>query len=196
MLVGFGFKANSGKGTCADLLVKHYEFKPVSFADAIKRASMKMFGFTEEQTFTQEGKKTVDPFWGITPVQAFQWVGTECFRETFGDLMVDAGIWSEEGAQDFWIKALQKRLESRLLTENFVLEDVRFPNEAKWIKNMGGVLIRVDRKDQNELDIGRDREHLSETSLEGYEGWDFVIHNDSTIENMKKQLTKIMANET
>ena len=58
-----------------------------------------------------------------------------------------------------------------------IIPDVRFPNEAGFIKAMSGYLVRVDRPGYVAPD--RDAQHPSETALDGYAGWDMVISADS-----------------
>lgn len=49
MIVGISGLANSGKDSTGDLLVKHFGFAKVAFADPIKRAAMDWWEFTEHQ---------------------------------------------------------------------------------------------------------------------------------------------------
>lgn len=61
---------------------------------------------------------------------------------------------------------------------NWIITDVRFKNEAKAIKDRGGVLIKVTRKKVPQL------KHESEVALDSYEGFDYVFDNDGTIEEL------------
>ncbi len=56
---------------------------------------------------------------------------------------------------------------------NWIITDVRFENEAESVRQRGGILIRINRK--SAADTGT---HPSETELDGYQGWDWVIYND------------------
>lgn len=56
---------------------------------------------------------------------------------------------------------------------NWIITDVRFPNEAKVIKDKGGIVIRVNREC-----IGSTDNHLSETALDDYKDFDYVIANN------------------
>jgi len=61
-----------------------------------------------------------------------------------------------------------------------VITDVRFQNEIAFIKQMGGVCVRVDRRDADGtqlIDGGRPANHPSEVELETFTGWDYVIEN-------------------
>jgi hypothetical protein len=68
---------------------------------------------------------------------------------------------------------------------NWVITDVRFPNEAEAIKKRGGKVISVVRP--GHMDTGN---HPSETALDGY-NFDYVMYNDGSLESLKN-LTKLI----
>jgi len=83
-----------------------------------------------------------------------QVLGTDAVRAFFGE--------------DTWIKLLMKEaLARRLYTDsegwqNVVITDVRFSNEAKWVKEQGGVIWRINRPGHtNEVGTA----HSSEKSI-------------------------------
>ena len=49
MIIGICGRAGAGKDTLADLLVQHYKFVKVSFADPLKRICAEVFDFTYDQ---------------------------------------------------------------------------------------------------------------------------------------------------
>ena len=72
---------------------------------------------------------------------------------------------------------------------NWIITDVRFPNEAKAIKDKGGIVIRVNRTyytEDKKYIIGYDpfETHPSETALDDYDGFDYVIENDGTVQDL------------
>lgn len=89
---------------------------------------------------------------------------------------------------------------------NWIITDVRFPNEARAIRVKGGILIKVNRDRIKILDnmyIHREEynklhniiEHESETALDNYENWDYVINNNDSIEGLIEQVKQIMIKE-
>jgi len=101
---------------------------------------------------------------------------------------------------------------------NWIITDCRFPNEAQAIKDRGGILIRVDRNvelryselwkqfhEQDKYDewdeylksINQLEKvyHPSETALDDYKDWDYVINNNGTLENLLTKIQKIYKNE-
>lgn len=68
----------------------------------------------------------------------------------------------------------------------WIITDVRFMNEVERIKENGGILIRVEREDSIKS------EHISETELLDYNGWDYKISNNSSIEDLISQVEKVL----
>lgn len=161
MIIGFHGPAGAGKDTAADFLIRVYRFRRVAFADKLKIACKTIFGLSDSQVFGGE-KDLIDRYWGMTPREILQRVGTECFRQTF-----DA---------DIWVRAALRDLEAG---RSYVVTDVRFPNEAQAIKDLGGRIIQITRNGA----VGQGMTHASETALKS---WDFdgTIENDGTIEQL------------
>jgi hypothetical protein len=44
--------------------------------------------------------------------------------------------------QDFWVRHMSARMR-HANKDKVVISDVRFPNEADWVRDNGGVLIRI-----------------------------------------------------
>lgn len=161
MIIGLGYKKGSGKDTVADFLVRNHGFTKLSFADPLKAAAREIFGFDQEQLYGSK-KEELDPFWKDTPRNVLQKVGTDCLRKGYRD--------------DIWIKALLRKIEPG---KDYVIPDVRFPNEAHAVKNAGGHLWRIDRATGPAVDT-----HESETAMDSFEGWGRTIYNHGTISDM------------
>lgn len=86
---------------------------------------------------------------------------------------------------------------------NWIITDVRFPNEANAIKERGGIIIRVNRNEGckpcsmiplykcNECEYSTQSKHPSETALDNYT-FDEVIDNNGTIEELIVKLKEIL----
>jgi hypothetical protein len=63
--------------------------------------------------------------------------------------------------------------------ENYIIDDVRFKNEADIIKEKGGILIRLegDPKGIRAKDL-RDPNHISEIALDDYDKFDIKYNSD------------------
>ena len=141
MIIGVCGLIGGGKGTVGDILVQNHGFKKISFADKLKDAVALMFdwdrdlveGITYESRQWREKK---DDFWSketgreITPRLVLQEFGTECMRKGFFD-----GIWV----------SMVKNEILKNPNQNYVVPDVRFPNEGIMLNSLGGHVWRVRR---------------------------------------------------
>lgn len=93
-----------------------------------------------------------------------QYLGTEIIRRLDNDWHVNM------------IEAMIKP------NENYVIDDVRYPNEKKMIDRLGGHCWYIIR-----LKIDNISNHSSETSLTFHHCWDKIIFNLSDAETLKNQ---------
>lgn len=181
MLIGLVARKQSGKSTFADYLVKEYSFINQAFADPIKDACKIIFDFSDEQT---EGvlKEVMDKRWGITPRQAFQIIGTDVFRQHLPKTV--PGL--KEIGDQFWIERF-KIWYRKNMDKNVIVSDVRFPNEAQLIRDMGGVIVKIQRSGVKNGDT-----HISETLIDNIEE-DSMIRNDFSLETYYQHIDELMS---
>jgi transcriptional regulator with XRE-family HTH domain len=79
---------------------------------------------------------------------------------------------------NYWVRKLADNIEKEK-PQIALLSDMRFPNEFKYVKDHNGFTVRVER------DGLPPSTHASETALEGETDWDYVMLNDSTLEDFK-----------
>jgi hypothetical protein len=141
MIIGIAGRARSGKDTCAEYLVENHGFTNYKFAGPIKEACQEIFLWGCRHT-DGELKEVVDPFWGISPREAMRFIGLELFRQALPNL--SAGF-KRETEDSIWVKRFKKWYEdkTKVRTYDVVISDVRFPNEAEIIQDMGGKVIRL-----------------------------------------------------
>ena len=190
MIIGICGLIGSGKDTIADYLVTEHNFVKISFADKLKDAVSEMFDWNREllDGKTDESRawrEQTDAFWSkelgkeITPRYVLQVFGTECMRGGFYD-----GIWVS--------LAKKKILDNPNI--NWVISDVRFENEAKMIKEIGGQVWWVKRGQlpmwfRMYQDIGQTPKdiHPSEWAWANV-NFDTELSNNSTIAQLKNQV--------
>lgn len=209
MIVGFCGLIGSGKDTAADYLVNYHGFRRDSFANSLKDALSNIFGWDRtllegKTKESREWRNQVDEWWAerlgipeLTPRLMLQLWGTEVCRKSFHD--------------DIWIVSLENKL--RKTKDDVVISDVRFPNEMKAIHDSGGIVIRIKRGDDPEwfdaaesvnrgpianptwslskIKLQNLKVHSSESSWVGG-NIDYVIDNDSTIDNLFSKLELII----
>ena len=192
LIIGFGVKRYSGKDTACDELVHRHGAVKVSFALALKRVTAVAFGWTEEQVLDDVRKSVVDPYWGISPSQALQVLGTELFRTGMTNAALDGKLPEAFADTSFWIRRLGKELAAMATgavaegagSAVIVISDVRFPDEADFIiDTLGGFVVRVDRDEELRIATAaergdtRDPNHDSEIALDRYTRWSGEIDN-------------------
>jgi hypothetical protein len=155
-----------GKTTAANLLIEH------EFAAPLKRAVWNLLNDLGLNGFryVYTDKEVIIPEIGVSARHMMQTLGTEWGRACIHP--------------DFWV--MIARAETQRIIANggsVVIDDVRFPNEAAMIHDLGGELWEIDRPG-----ITYDGGHSSEGGLE-YITPDRVIINDGTIAALKDLLT-------
>ena len=70
---------------------------------------------------------------------------------------------------------------------NWIITDVRFPNEFDAIKAKGGLMVRVNRPGYDTSMVA----HPSETALDGHD-FDVVIENNGDLDDLKQKVLKML----
>lgn len=78
---------------------------------------------------------------------------------------------------DTWINSLYWKLQDRK-PSIAVITDCRFPNEAAFVKALGGTMVKIVRLNADDSVFqapDRNPLHPSESALNDYQGWDHVL---------------------
>ncbi len=135
--------------------------------------------------------------------EMLQRVGTEAMRNQihenvwvnalFADYKTTGWI-DSEGRKFHSIESFDSKNNLIPLFPKWIITDTRFPNEARAIKEHGGIIIRTRRTQFLKAGTVATHEHPSETSLDNYQ-FDHVIDNDGTIEELIQKVHKILTKE-
>ena len=158
-IIGFTGLSRSGKDTAA----AYVGWPRVAFADELKWAVCDLWGslgVREREYYDEHPEERTR----VIPHLGMHWV----------DLLIAYGNAMRAIEPDIWIRLAQP------LPAPCVVSDVRFPNEARWIREQGGVIVRVERD-------GAVR-HGSDGLIAGA---DFVIRNDGTLKDLKKKVAAV-----
>jgi hypothetical protein len=187
VLIGIAGLKTSGKSTCANYLVeKGYLEK--SFADPLKKACIELFLLSDSQVYgTITQKETPDQRWyNCTPRQMLQFVGTDLLRDNLDKIMPGLGKDIFTHHFGIWYKDLMDKNPDAQV----VISDVRFQNEVDYIHQLGGYVIMLNRDTVNLTSTGD--LHASELSVSQITGIDFTIKNNSSLEELYRNLDFII----
>lgn len=197
-LIGICGPAGSGKDTLANGIAAMDVYFVYHFADPIKAALNAMFGWGPAHWENRGWKEEPIPWLerelaaighesekcSPSPRYLAQTLGTEWGRET-----VDQNIWLKIADQKFKRINTSARMEGgRIMGLGMIVADVRFNNEAKWIKDSGGLMLEVVRPGQ---DFISEDSHASEAGVDPAL-IDAVITNDGPPSVMIMQARKIL----
>jgi len=161
-IVGISGKRGSGKTLLGGILGYH-GFKRVSLAGALKDDAMRLFNIGNEHVNGDLKEVPLEKLGGHTPRKMLIDFGLFCRR------------YSSDGA--FFINRLFNTKIAQMREDDFVvIDDIRFINEAKFVKQHDGKLIRLERAP--ELNIYKsDMNDPSETELDDYD-FDLVLSKE------------------
>jgi len=180
-IIGICGPKGSGKSTLSDYLCQHHEFIEYAFAKPLKQGIQCMFGLTDDQLYDPDKKEEIDPVWGVTPRQLFQVIGTELLRKQLPELLP-----TFHSGDGLWIQMFHKFMKLHS-SKRVVVSDVRFQKEAMAIRNLGGLLVYVERP-------GLQLEHDQHTSEQEWRRitYDVRVKNDGSIQELGQQTVTIL----
>ena len=197
MIIGLIGLINSGKGTVGSMLIEQ-GFQHESFANSLKDATASIFNWDRamlegDTSASRAQRETVDEWWNkrlkipdFTPRVALQILGTDILRNHFH--------------ADIWVLSMEARIKDA--KQNVVITDVRFPNEVRIIRELGGKIVRIKRGDDPEwfslaasdhesMPVIYPNVHASEYSWAGTTP-DYLIDNKGTIEDLRKIVNDLL----
>lgn len=165
-LIGIAGRAGSGKDTAGSHLVEQHGFQQYAFADPIRAMLGALGAFPAADLINRDTKEVVIDWLGKSPRQMAQTLGTEWGRELVHPQL--------------WILMAQRRWDAaKFAGHSLVVTDVRFANEADWIRGQGGQVIGLDRPGI-EVVSAHASEQFGLSSLA-----DLVICNNDTIDMLE-----------
>src|SRR5690606_8444856 len=127
ILIGLSGKIGSGKTTLAKYLCEQLGYEKKSFATKLREVAGLIGGFDPLESHTVQEKEMMVPGWNLNRGRMLQLVGTDMVR-TFND--------------EAWIYALLNDYHENM--DAWIIDDVRFKNEARAIKRLGGIVVRLE----------------------------------------------------
>lgn len=197
MIIGLSGYAGSGKDTVGAMLVEHYGYKRLSFAQALKDVledvnprvgAIDRLATKTENTTPKMTCRPLRVSWEHAKKEPevrrlLQALGVACRTHIGPDVWVDAVMRQYDALQS----KPHPTLKGFCSIVPVVITDVRFPNEAEAIVNRGGQVWRVMR-----LDHGPVNGHESETALDDWP-FDRKVWNTSDLHSLRRTVEKMMA---
>lgn len=175
MIIGLSGYGGAGKDSVADVLVEEFGFKRYAWADTLRLAAAALNPIVDwsdgnggeiryNDVIEQVGYNKAKFQYPEVRV-LLQRLGTEVGRQLIGD--------------NVWVDATFRRIDRECLpTDDIVITDTRFKNEAAIIAERGGYVVRVNRPG-----VGPAGDHPSEVDLDDY-NFDAVIENNGTLDDL------------
>ena len=176
-LIGLTGRARAGKDTVGEILAREAGYATMSFAAPIKEACKVAFALSDEQLFGNEKEAPIKHLGGKSPRQIMQLFGTDFARDMICD--------------DIWLQVAERRMISvkhqvtstsplaGFIPAGIVFTDVRFDNEAQWVRDQGGEVWQIERKDIDPVS-----EHVSEAGVPE-DLVDLIILNNGTLGDLR-----------
>lgn len=193
-----------------------HNYRQLAFADKLKDIVCLMIGCTRADLEDREFKEkplgrewdcmeTTSSYGGpaeIRPMGSMEWthsdrrrttprlllqlMGTECGRQT-----LHPNIWINALFADYGIESELVDGKPEVIYQSWIITDVRFPDEVKAIEDRGGIVIRLQRPNDQ---TGLTNVHESETALDNH-AFEHVIQNDGSIEELVEKVKEILDGE-
>lgn len=171
LVIGLSGVAGSGKSTAARILSREFRFarKPIAYP---LKAMVAALGVDREilEGSREDKEKALYVLGGKSARYALQRLG-------------DWG-W-EQMSPNFWLDIWSRNVE-RLDGVNIVADDIRYPNEAQAIRDLGGIIIRLWRTGAGDrINPGHSSEQMD------FEP-DVLIENDGNEEDLEAALRRVI----
>jgi dephospho-CoA kinase len=170
-------KMRSGKDLCGSHLYINYGFDRVAFGDALKKNAHATYPWVSE--FSK-------------PRALYQQFG-QLMREIEPDIWIKHAEQAVKGAIDFRVNTGAEKV-------GVVITDLRQPNEYEWARANGFTIIRVTAPDEDRIARAKiagddfneaDLAHETESHIDGFTV-DYEIHNDGSLDDLKRKVDEIM----
>lgn len=175
LLIGLTGPARTGKSTTAHHLTLEHGFECFAFADPLREGLAAIFQLSPED-FEGESKEQPISWLGRSPRQLMQLLGTE-----WGRHMISANLWVDLAEQH-----LNAIANASFPSPSFVISDVRFENEADFIRKRGGMIVHLQRFAAPKVNA-----HVSEAGVSLHKD-DLVLVNDGDLPSLYSQIEGLL----
>jgi hypothetical protein len=181
-LIGICGYARHGKDVVAGILKQNYGYERIALADTLREAALAIDPYVQMYNgschcnqYVRLSEAVSEYGWDQVKAEVdgrrlLQRLGTEMGRNMFGE--------------EFWV---DQHWDKSIKFERVSVPDVRFPNEADYIKKHNGLLIRVHDPRKKDNKVGTT--HASEQHVEMLPH-DVYLTNDGSIADLSKKVVE------
>jgi len=160
-LIGISGKIGCGKTTLSKQFTGN-GYKRIAFGDLLKRKAAERFCFPVEYCYNENDKQ-----------QEIFHPDLQKQPTSVRRILQNYGQQKRNEKPNYWVHALYVEMLCHPLHTNFIIDDVRYPNEARLIRDHGGILIRLEPYPG--WVAGKNSTHESETALDNWLDWDLTF---------------------
>lgn len=184
-IIGLTGLAGTGKDTVRAILEEH-DFVGFAFADPIRSMIRELLCSADIDPICMDWRELKE-----LPIAQLSSDGKPVSYRMLAQTL--GTEWARAIQPDFWLRIAQAYMDGiRGMTfgpmPNFVISDVRFPNEADWIRAQGGVIWRVVRPG-----VAPVRDHASESEIENI-SCDKIILNIGSVQELHNTVLNALRN--
>lgn len=161
-------QAQSGKNETANIIKEYYENKNkktviLAYAKYLKDYAKEIINWDlKEET---------------KPRELLQQLGVELIKNQIDENMLINRIKEDIKVYEYFFDVI-------------IISDARFESEIEEIRNKNTTVIKIEGKENN---LTQDqKKHITETALNNYNNYDYIIENKKTKKELKEQIEKIM----
>lgn len=161
-------KAQSGKNLTANIIKKYSEKQNkktviISYAKYLKDYAKEIINWN--------GKESTKPR------EFLQQIGVELIKNQIDENMLINRIKEDIKVYEYFYDVI-------------IISDARFKDEIESIKTKNTIVIKIEGK-ENKL-TKEQKNHITETALDDYNKYDYIIENKTTKQKLKEQIENLM----
>lgn len=172
MIVGLSGYARTGKDTVGQFLVEDHNFKRLSFADALRDLAV------ETNPIVSKGNC---PTCFLRLANVIRNIGWEKAKDRYPEVRqflngLGNGARDVIG-EDVWARVVGQKIGEE--PGDYVITDVRFPNEARMLADEAAFIVRIARPEYTAARGADGKPFYSEVALDDWEFDEYLINNGS-----------------
>jgi hypothetical protein len=196
-IIGLTGRAGAGKDTVAEILDKHHGYLRVAFADALRSEVAQAFGINMSMMIDRDKKEKISSDLEIAFsedrafIEHMRGLGLDiCTYRSPREIL---RLWGTEYrrqtcSETYWLDRMSETIDGlmRVGVRRIAITDVRFVNEANFVKEHQGMVWRVVRHSSDVIHA----DHLSETE-QNFIDADLAIDNNGSLSDLTAVVNKL-----